>query len=402
MEDDKKIDLQPEEGSLQNEEEEASFVDDSSIEDASGEPAEDGVESSDEYYDESSDYADEEDFVEEDWDAYDDEYEEGESESGSPPAKKKGKLNRNFVAVIGAVGFMVIYMGMSGGGGQDVPQQDVSLQVGIPQDDSLAQSTISPANIHNFKDMEGDVKRPEKTAAPLSPGFLNDPEAFDEVEKIRDEVVFEGFDYEEDFSESQVVSEQLPMPAAMATQAESLEKEQFLTPMLVEDDVSSVGSLPDLSQADDVVKVSASVAVPFSDDVDINEKINLLFERMDSIEAQLSSLEEDSVVSGDIEDMRKVIRNLEHNDGAALSVKIKRPDRPSESAVKKDISKSAEPVRWVLKSAQPGRAMVSRKGQVDTRVVDVGDSLTGLGQITAIHHENNRWVVRGTKGSISQ
>jgi hypothetical protein len=57
---------------------------------------------------------------------------------------------------------------------------------------------------------------------------------------------------------------------------------------------------------------------------------------------------------------------------------------------------------WVLKGAQPGRAMVSRPGESDMRTVEVGSVLAGIGQVTDISYQDGRWVVTGTRGRITQ
>ena len=58
--------------------------------------------------------------------------------------------------------------------------------------------------------------------------------------------------------------------------------------------------------------------------------------------------------------------------------------------------------KWQLRSAQPGRAMLSPQGSNEMRSVAVGDSVTGLGKITSINIENGNWIVRGTKGFVSR
>lgn len=58
--------------------------------------------------------------------------------------------------------------------------------------------------------------------------------------------------------------------------------------------------------------------------------------------------------------------------------------------------------RWELRFAQPGKAMLAEKGSSDFRTVEIGDTLPGLGKITIIGQEQGRWVVRGTRGSVSQ
>ena len=59
--------------------------------------------------------------------------------------------------------------------------------------------------------------------------------------------------------------------------------------------------------------------------------------------------------------------------------------------------------KWVLRAAKPGVAWVAKKGSDDLHMVETGDSLTGIGKITSITQDSyGAWVVRGTKGRISQ
>ena len=57
---------------------------------------------------------------------------------------------------------------------------------------------------------------------------------------------------------------------------------------------------------------------------------------------------------------------------------------------------------WVLRSAQPGTAMVAPKAGGDMRSVKVGDTLSGVGRIVAIEKNGSQWVVRGTNGTITR
>ena len=57
---------------------------------------------------------------------------------------------------------------------------------------------------------------------------------------------------------------------------------------------------------------------------------------------------------------------------------------------------------WVLRSAQPGTAMVAPKDGGDMRSIKVGDTLSGIGRIVAIEMADGRWVVRGTSGTITR
>lgn len=56
--------------------------------------------------------------------------------------------------------------------------------------------------------------------------------------------------------------------------------------------------------------------------------------------------------------------------------------------------------RWELRSAQPGKAVVSPKGSNEMRTVAVGDTLEGLGRITSIDLQGSIWTVTGTRGQL--
>jgi hypothetical protein len=56
---------------------------------------------------------------------------------------------------------------------------------------------------------------------------------------------------------------------------------------------------------------------------------------------------------------------------------------------------------WVLRSASPGQAWVAASATAhDLQHVQAGDTLDGIGKVTAIDQENGIWIVRGTKGRI--
>jgi hypothetical protein len=58
--------------------------------------------------------------------------------------------------------------------------------------------------------------------------------------------------------------------------------------------------------------------------------------------------------------------------------------------------------RWVLRSAQPGRALVAREGRNEMQSVAIGDTLPGIGYVTGIFNQDSRWIVQGTEGRIAQ
>ena len=83
---------------------------------------------------------------------------------------------------------------------------------------------------------------------------------------------------------------------------------------------------------------------------------------------------------------------------------------PKKRRVRAASSNTASPVvsskvtsRWVLKSAKPGMAWVAPPGSNELKSIAVGDTLNGVGRVTAIaKDEAGRWYVSGTRGRIRQ
>jgi|GEM_PF-4700533 len=61
-----------------------------------------------------------------------------------------------------------------------------------------------------------------------------------------------------------------------------------------------------------------------------------------------------------------------------------------------------EQTEWVLRGAQSGSAFVSYEGGAGMRLVNIGDTLEGLGRIINITQIDGKWVVQGTSGSVHQ
>ncbi len=57
---------------------------------------------------------------------------------------------------------------------------------------------------------------------------------------------------------------------------------------------------------------------------------------------------------------------------------------------------------WVMKSAQPGRAVIQNKTTGAYLTVNTGDQLKGLGSVSAISVQNGIWVIQGSQGKITQ
>lgn len=75
---------------------------------------------------------------------------------------------------------------------------------------------------------------------------------------------------------------------------------------------------------------------------------------------------------------------------------------PAAATASKKPASAVASGKWELRAAQPGRAWVSKPGDRDMQAVAVGETLAGIGRITAITYQNGRWTVMGTQGVVQQ
>lgn len=162
----------------------------------------------------------------------------------------------------------------------------------------------------------------------------------------------------------------------------------------------------------------------------LESKLDTIIERMDRIESDLGSVKE--AKGADYRQIEETVQSLK-SDLAAIKDRpapqpVRVADRPvaeetvAESTAAEEPKPAPAPVkkkakkktsaqtassasvsgRWELRAAQPGRAWVSRPGERDMQTVEVGQNLPGIGRITGITYQNNRWTVLGTQGQIQQ
>lgn len=143
---------------------------------------------------------------------------------------------------------------------------------------------------------------------------------------------------------------------------------------------------------------------------DISAKLDMIMSRLDDMEVQITQVRE--VGNSKIEDVAKDLTSLKQDVGniaatpnpvkAAAKTTAKPPAVVKKAEPKKKVVKRAPAPSWELRAAQPGKAWVSKKGQKDMQPVVVGDSLSGIGRITNISYDGQRWTVKGTSGQILQ
>ena len=166
---------------------------------------------------------------------------------------------------------------------------------------------------------------------------------------------------------------------------------------------------------------------------ELENRIETLLSRIDGLEDELSSVHEekksnDLQMKETVQSLKKEIAALKERPApvaAKAEPEVKKAEKPK--AVPAPIkAKVAEPVedttmsdtspapakkaavvaqpsgQWELRAAQPGRAWVSKAGERDMQGVEVGQTLAGIGRVTAISYQNGRWTVVGTQGQIQQ
>lgn len=102
------------------------------------------------------------------------------------------------------------------------------------------------------------------------------------------------------------------------------------------------------------------------------------------------------------QDVKASVEDSSPKAGAAsVTVEASKPVSPVTAIPNKVPPAPVKDVAWVLRSAQPGSAMVAPKSGGDMRSVSVGDTLSGLGRIVSIEQQGNRWVVKGTQGILT-
>ncbi len=383
-------------------------------------------------------------FAEEDWDSYDDKApENGDDGQDLAPAKKKSSnFNKIVIGVAVLVGAGIFVMQFGGNAPPAPPQNTTAAPTETPVPAPL------PVEANNANNQD----------APAAGGFLGNADGLAALEQDiaksyeNSEVVVSGTDLPE--VDNAVTP---PMPTAITPDVVPVAP-AFPNTAAVEATPSGTEAPIRMPKAEEMLLkqpsapapaaepapaltadnngLSASSSVPVTEDAAVTADVSAeLVQKMDQILSRLGQLESDvntlksadqTAVSAQIEALQQNIKALEEKAAAAPAPKVVpktvekvneaesiatqpkpqilgSPSSANDSPVvnaPKAVKKA--PVQWVLKGAQPGRAMVSQPGESDMRSVAIGDTLPGIGRITAISYENGRWQVLGTQGAIHQ
>lgn len=375
------------------------------------------------------DFDDGADFVEEDWESYDDEYMEEDGDGDGGGASKNSNFNKIVIGVAVVVSVIVGGMQILGGGGapqpapseasgQAFPGNDLA---GIRPEERVASESQNTA--HGGQPSSGLPAAPEEGSvnSPVLGSLGDNSQTAASQQETGDAPV-----------PREVQGELPPMPAPIAQAGSEAESDggrnEGLIPLPETDRANQPG---ELTQADDRSEFNlatggdrqaassdeTALASPLAEGTreagapmtntasgELARKLDAVLERMEIIEARMA---EWAALDADISALQKRLASLEkqpRKQSAPSSPPVSRPARNGTpaAALERDQPASSPSASWVLKAAQPGQAMVAKKGENDIISVMVGETIAGIGRITSIAVQNGQWVVEGTDGKITQ
>jgi intracellular multiplication protein IcmG len=152
---------------------------------------------------------------------------------------------------------------------------------------------------------------------------------------------------------------------------------------------------------------TTTASVPAAD----NAAVAALEKKVATLETTLNDLKKTTATKSDVDALKASLAKIEKavarasSDTKPADVKTTTSEDVKPAPVKTTATKKVPVVRksWVLRSAKPGMAWISEKGSDEIKTISVGDTVSGIGKVTAIAKDDGgRWVVNGTQGKINQ
>jgi len=276
---------------------------------------------------------------------------------------------------------------------------DVALEAlePMPTDDNALTPLPGDSDVETFElvDLEAELANTDNALEEVSiddvlatPPLEDSPPVLDEDVKLEDELALNDND-------ALNTADDDLMFENTAIEDNISDSEADLTLSLEETDVSE--------DANDVAIISndqsAKIESLESENLSLTEGNENLKSALESSENTIQTLRDE------IAALQKSLKNAQQT---APKVVKEQPTQAKPKVQEKPAVSTAVPkakvkaVKWVLKSAQPGKATISAQGSNDLRNIEVGNVITGLGRIKSISVENGLWVVRGTRGQVSQ
>lgn len=283
----------------------------------------------------------------------------------------------------------------------DNPVNDLGDVLDIPAD-----NVVNPEPVIPETSMEITEAAPESNGIDA---LINDPVDADstDIEPDFDAAMLEPIEDISDDADALPVKSELPVE---------------INPEPVEDPIVIAESIKDELAINEAPVETTSIEIE-----NFEERINSIEESNSALKSQLSQTNQSiHALSGSIDAIQKTLEDISKKQ-ATLASRTETVEKPAvKAAPKAEPVKTVEPtpavppkqitkpsapiakqktivaVNWGLRSAQPGKALLFDKKTGQVRDVKVGDSVNSLGRITSVKVENGLWVVRGTKGRVSQ
>ncbi len=396
-------------------------------------------ESWDELDDDGIDLNDEDSDIDED-EAFDDEFDDDDLEEASLSEKSKDRtfLQKHFntiviaIVLLGGGAYFLGGMGSSSSVTKDPasssPEIEPSPEMVTNQTPDLSQQDISEIVLTGMDEPSPELAPLEDEDTLPVPTPLEFSQGKD-ITSILDISSIDAAEEEpiEDISLT-------PMPALDQSEASDTELVD-LSPLVPGQSETSDTKLADLNPvAFDIETSEAPEPIkeqPILDDISLKEPDPSLalptpvttdtfslsstpdLEEITALKEQLSQAQKDleSITSSKnraIDDLKSTLESLQKElkalkqENSSLSSQIKN------SGAQKDVVKAtvsslpnAPKIEWILRSAQPGKAVLSFGKSNDLRTIEVGDQISGLGKITFIGLKDGLWVVKGDQGKVS-
>lgn len=364
-------------------------------------------------------------------DNFDENWEDNEAQN--KPVKKKTPLF-NIILIGGAVliGAGILVSTLTKSPSQDAASGVTSAQIAPINPDTnnvITPPSGDPNSLANIQDSPvipaEPVQAPQNTNEPQ--GFMNDPTQLDQsgqAPSLPETPPTTGF---AEAAPAPGASE-LPLPQQNLPNIDQIKK----AAPVVETTIAAPAPVAETQIPAPVISNPqvATEVTPSNREIELQNKLDAAVSRIDVLEKRLAEQQAQTPASAqtssaEIANLRNAVDRLEtkvsqlsntqvvrstsssFNDNAPAKVVVekaapakKKRSTSGSSASKKQSSTSS--AKWELRSARPGEAMVGKPGQADLKILRVGDSAAGIGQIQSISQVGGTWVVQGTTGSIKQ
>lgn len=243
--------------------------------------------------------------------------------------------------------------------------------------------------------------KPIEEAPPQPTGFLNNPGELETIEKKSEEALDQAGTLVPIDENALANTKAADKTGAQSTPSTATDKDS-LTPM------------PDGTIVPSEADAVSTTGLPTAQDITLNkEPADAATEQQTMEEAAAPDTSDPKTVEmeGTINELTSRVQELEAKvaeQKELLAQKEKASVTQSDKSKKRkksSVTQNVKPsVQWELRSAQEGRAFISKQGENEMTNVSVGDNVQGIGRIEAITMDSTTgmWVVQGTTSKIVQ